>query len=129
MLEARRVAHTIKGAANVVGVRGIAVFTHLLEDVLQLSTNNDDGIPNLTVRAASCLQQMTDALLRRATTPPLAEAVATALLATLREAGENADVGAISTAGAGGGSAGSTASDSLIPAFQRRRWVYASAHC
>jgi chemosensory pili system protein ChpA (sensor histidine kinase/response regulator) len=91
LLEARRVAHTIKGAANVVGVRGIAVFTHLLEDVLQLPVGNDAALPMLTVRAASCLQQMTDALLRRASTPPLAEAVATALLATLREAGDFSD--------------------------------------
>lgn len=33
--EARRIAHTIKGAANTVGIRGIAAVAHWLEDLLE----------------------------------------------------------------------------------------------
>ncbi|MCK7579682.1 MAG: Hpt domain-containing protein [Chromatiales bacterium] len=33
--EARRLVHTIKGAANTVGVRGLATLTHHLEDLLE----------------------------------------------------------------------------------------------
>ncbi len=36
LAQAQRVAHTLKGSANTVGVRGIASLTHRLEDLLQL---------------------------------------------------------------------------------------------
>ncbi|MDV7395085.1 Hpt domain-containing protein, partial [Arthrospira platensis SPKY1] len=32
---AQRIAHTLKGAGNTVGVRGIATLTHQIEDILQ----------------------------------------------------------------------------------------------
>ncbi|HWS75921.1 MAG TPA: Hpt domain-containing protein, partial [Quisquiliibacterium sp.] len=38
---ARRIAHTLKGAANTVGIRGIATLTHRLEDLLQLLGEQD----------------------------------------------------------------------------------------
>ena len=64
---AQRIAHTLKGAANVVGVKGIANLTHHLEDILQIHAKSS-GLPtqsltNLLVRASDCLEAMTEALL------------------------------------------------------------------
>ncbi|MBT8127590.1 MAG: response regulator [Gammaproteobacteria bacterium] len=64
---AQRIAHTLKGAANVVGVKGIANLTHHLEDILQVHAKSN-GLPtqsltDLLVRASDCLEAMTEALL------------------------------------------------------------------
>ena len=63
---AQRIAHTLKGAGNVVGVKGVANLTHHLEDILHaLSKQNVLPQPALTevlVRAADCLEAMSDAL-------------------------------------------------------------------
>jgi len=64
---AQRIAHTLKGAANVVGVRGVASLTHHLEDILEyLSTSNQtptDELLLVLVNASDCLQGMTESLL------------------------------------------------------------------
>jgi chemosensory pili system protein ChpA (sensor histidine kinase/response regulator) len=63
---AQRVAHTLKGSASVVGIRGIASFTHQMEDILEflaateLSPNAD--LRALLVDASDCLECMADAL-------------------------------------------------------------------
>ena len=63
---AKRAAHTLKGAANTVGVRGIANLTHHLEDILVVLS--DHGVlPNLGLSqalsyAADCLEGMSEAL-------------------------------------------------------------------
>ena len=56
---AQRVAHTLKGAGNTVGVRGIATLTHQLEDVL-LALHVHDRLP--TAALADCLQNAADCL-------------------------------------------------------------------
>ncbi len=63
---AQRVAHTVKGAANTVGIRGVATLTHRLEDVL-LSLAKHAVLPSTTlaeslVKAADCLETMSEAL-------------------------------------------------------------------
>ena len=64
---AQRIAHTLKGAANVVGVKGIANLTHHLEDILQaLSKANKKPTKTMLdvlVNASDCLEAMTESLL------------------------------------------------------------------
>lgn len=61
---ARRVAHTIKGAANTVGIAGIANLTHSLEDVLQVlaarGTLPDETLAADLADAADCLAEMAE---------------------------------------------------------------------
>lgn len=62
LLEAQRSAHTIKGLANMAGIRGVANLTHYLEDILELMTDSQ-LLPNETVGddmldAADCLADM-----------------------------------------------------------------------
>ena len=64
---AQRVAHTLKGAGNTVGIRGIATLMHPLEDILEsLAKKNRMPTPALCrtlVRAADCLEAMCESLL------------------------------------------------------------------
>lgn len=64
---ARRIAHTLKGAGNTVGVRGIATLTHHMEDILQ-ALSKHGVLPNrpladTLLNAADCLETMSEALL------------------------------------------------------------------
>lgn len=64
---AQRIAHTIKGAGNTVGVRGIANLTHYLEDIL-LALSRTQMLPSKRLGdslmlAADCLETMTETLL------------------------------------------------------------------
>lgn len=64
---AQRIAHTLKGAANVVGVRGIANLTHHLEDILQ-AQSKANSLPSqplldVLIRASDCLESMAETLL------------------------------------------------------------------
>ncbi len=71
--EARRVAHTLKGDANTVGIRGLANITHALEDILIVLAKrpellNDDCADLLTV-ASDCVEEISDHLLGRGRAP------------------------------------------------------------
>ncbi len=71
--EARRVAHTLKGDANTVGIRGLANLTHALEDILIVLAKrpellNDDCADLLTV-ASDCIEEISDHLLGRGRAP------------------------------------------------------------
>jgi chemosensory pili system protein ChpA (sensor histidine kinase/response regulator) len=72
---AQRIAHTIKGAGNTVGVRGLAELTHQLEDILlALAKHETLPSPELTqtlIAASDCLQGMAEAL--QGTAPPPAD--------------------------------------------------------
>jgi chemosensory pili system protein ChpA (sensor histidine kinase/response regulator) len=64
---AQRAAHTLKGAGNTVGVRGIANLTHHLEDIL-LALARERTLPARPLAAslmiaADCLESMSEALL------------------------------------------------------------------
>jgi len=64
---AQRIAHTLKGAGNVVGVKGVANLTHQLEDILEIQTKANK-IPSknlliVLIDAADCLETMSEALL------------------------------------------------------------------
>lgn len=64
---AMRAAHTLKGAANTVGVRGIANLTHHLEDIL-VALSEEHAMPDselaaMLVNAGDCLEAMSEALM------------------------------------------------------------------
>lgn len=69
----QRIAHTIKGAANTVGIAGVATLTHHLEDILQAllkakakpSADLHIGL----IDASDCLEQMTEYLLGQGDQP------------------------------------------------------------
>ncbi|MFD2113188.1 hybrid sensor histidine kinase/response regulator [Thiorhodococcus fuscus] len=63
---AKRAAHTLKGAANTVGIKGIANLTHYLEDIL-IALADHSALPHLGLSqtlayAADCLEVMSEAL-------------------------------------------------------------------
>ena len=65
---AQRLAHSLKGAANTVGVPGIANLTHHLEDIL-LAFKEHDALPTRALsrtltNAADCLEAMGETLSR-----------------------------------------------------------------
>lgn len=64
---AQRIAHTLKGSANTVGVKGIAVLTHQLEDILTACAKAHrlpgDALANVLIEAADCLESMSECLM------------------------------------------------------------------
>ena len=81
---ARRIAHTLKGAGNTVGVRGIATLPHHMEDILQ-ALAKQGVLPNrpladMLLNAADCLETMSEALLGMSEPPLQALAVLQAVL-------------------------------------------------
>ena len=76
---ARRIAHTLKGAGNTVGVRGIATLTHHTEDILQALSKHGvlptRSLADTLLNAADCLETMSEALLGVSAPPPQALAV------------------------------------------------------
>ncbi len=71
--QAKRAAHTLKGAANTVGVAGIANLTHHLEDLL-IGISNENTLPDkaltiLLTEAGDCLEAMSEAVMESGPTP------------------------------------------------------------
>lgn len=70
---AQRIAHTLKGAGNTVGVRGIATLTHHVEDILQ-ALSKEGALPtrplaHTLLNASDCLEIMSEALLGMSAPP------------------------------------------------------------
>jgi chemotaxis protein histidine kinase CheA/ActR/RegA family two-component response regulator len=66
LLHAKRAAHTLKGSANILGIRGVAKLAHRLEDVLEIC-EADAVAPSAhrsraLMTAADCLAQMVAAV-------------------------------------------------------------------
>jgi len=64
---AQRLAHTLKGSANLVGVKGVANLMHHMEDILEyLSGEQQTQVPDALTyslqEAADCVETMIDAL-------------------------------------------------------------------
>ncbi len=63
---AQRIAHTLKGAANVVGISGLANFMHFSEDLLEEIAKHDEpltpAIKNLLLDMSDTLASMLDCL-------------------------------------------------------------------
>ena len=71
--EAMRIAHTIKGAANTVGIKGLATLSHQIEDILE-AYNTKDTLPSgdiadTLILASDCLESMTESLTSLAPQP------------------------------------------------------------
>ncbi len=71
--DARRVAHTLKGASNTVGIAGIAHLTHALEDILvaleRAQRQPPTALRALLLEAADALEAMGEAVLAGAPAP------------------------------------------------------------
>jgi chemotaxis protein histidine kinase CheA len=82
--EAKRIAHTFKGTASIVGIRGIATLAHHAEDLLEFLEERPTSAPaelaNTLQDAAACLDQMVYALLGQEEPPRDAQAVLQRLL-------------------------------------------------
>ncbi len=56
----QRIAHTIKGAANTVGIVGVATLTHHLEDILQAllkaKAKPSNNLHAALIEASDCLE-------------------------------------------------------------------------
>ena len=79
MDQARRVAHTLKGAGSTVGVKGVANLTHVLEDIL-VAFDREKRLPTSAlqetlVEAADCLEAMSESLVGETSAPPESLAV------------------------------------------------------
>ena len=82
--EARRLVHSLKGAANTVGVRGIAMLAHHLEDLLDFlhehAARPQGTVAKLLMDAADCLEMMFESLMAHEPVPPQAQSVLQRLL-------------------------------------------------
>lgn len=79
ILLAKRIAHTLKGAGNTVGIRGIATLTHYMEDIL-LALHKQEIMPpprimRVLANAADCLAIMSESLLGLGEPPEDAQAI------------------------------------------------------
>lgn len=77
--DAQRIAHTLKGAGNVVGIRGVAELTHHLEDILIVLAKHDTlpsrSLAETLIKASDCLESMSDALQGFSSAPDNAQQV------------------------------------------------------
>lgn len=77
--EAKRIAHTFKGSANIVGIKGIARLGHHTEDVLEYLQDHPEALSpalgNTLLDVAGCLEQMVCYLLGQEDQPQNACAV------------------------------------------------------
>ncbi len=71
--EARRVAHTLKGDANTVGIRGLANITHALEEIMIVLAKRpdllNDDCAELLTSTSDCVEEISDHLLGRGRAP------------------------------------------------------------
>jgi len=81
---AQRIAHTLKGSANTVGIKGVATLTHHLEDILLACAKESKlpgpGLLNALIDATDCLESMGEALLGQGEPPADAQTVLQAVL-------------------------------------------------
>ena len=74
LLEAQRIAHTLKGSGNIVGITGIAVLTHHLEEILAFLIEKQcfptKNLADSLLEAADCLEMMSEIILLGETEVP-----------------------------------------------------------
>lgn len=124
---AKRAAHTLKGSANILGIKGVAKLAHRLEDVLELCET--DGVAPSRARAdaltaaADCLEQMVAAVAGEDSAPENALGVV-----ELLDAARDNDADAVSdtvrqralATSAAAPAADTNTDDSLTPAAPQR---------
>ena len=71
--KAQRFAHTLKGSANLTGIKGIANLTHHMEDILEYLLANPNNFPLPLIQAlqeaGDCVEVMIDSLQGKDDTP------------------------------------------------------------
>jgi len=76
---AKRAAHTLKGSANILGIRGVAKLAHRLEDILEICENESTPPSSMRAQAlmsaADCLEQMVAAVAGEDSAPENALAI------------------------------------------------------
>ncbi len=76
---AQRIAHTLKGSSNIIGIKGIANIAHHLEDTLEYLAQKKvvppKALTDTMVEAADCIELMVDALVNREESPMEAQPV------------------------------------------------------
>ncbi len=82
--ECRRLIHALKGAANTVGLRGVATLAHHVEDILEFLVENstlpEGDLGRLLIKVADTLEIMFEALLGSGEAPADAQTVLQAVL-------------------------------------------------
>lgn len=77
--KAQRIAHTLKGAANTVGIVGIATLTHHIEDIFDVFTSSKrlpgKNLADILMNAADVLEMMSESLLGLGEVPDQAQSV------------------------------------------------------
>ncbi|MEW5757501.1 MAG: hybrid sensor histidine kinase/response regulator [Pseudomonadota bacterium] len=77
--KAQRIAHTLKGSANLIGARGVANLTHHMEDIFEFINTRHTEVPaalNETLQeAADCVETMIEALQGLDAPPPDAQRI------------------------------------------------------
>jgi chemotaxis protein histidine kinase CheA/ActR/RegA family two-component response regulator len=102
--EARRHVHSIKGAANTIGVRGVVQIAHHLEDLLeylgQRSITPQGMLAKLLMDAADCLEMMLESMIGNEAPPLQAQSILQRLLdvANAIDRGEVVEAIAVSAA-------------------------------
>ncbi|RKZ76626.1 MAG: hypothetical protein DRQ57_03140 [Gammaproteobacteria bacterium] len=81
---AQRIAHTLKGSSNIIGIKGVANIAHHLEDTLEYLAKHQvvppQELTDTMTEAADCLEIMVDALLGQDDPPPQAQQVLQSVL-------------------------------------------------
>ncbi|MFT5083138.1 MAG: chemotaxis protein histidine kinase CheA/ActR/RegA family two-component response regulator, partial [Lentisphaeria bacterium] len=71
--QAQRIAHTIKGAANVVSIQGMANLTHYIEDLLETAVKHlnvaPSGFEDMLIQVTDCLATTAEYLNRQGPRP------------------------------------------------------------
>lgn len=71
---AQRIAHTLKGSSNIVGIKAVANIAHHLEDTLEYLAQHQVAPPKelteVMVEAADCIEMMIETLIDRGEPPP-----------------------------------------------------------
>ncbi len=116
---AQRIAHTLKGAGNTVGVKGVANLTHHLEDILTALTDAKvlpgPVIVNVLLRASDCLEEMSEALTNNGSAPADAKQVLQEILDLAGNIDEQGVENYQATVDSGG------QSDSTVKVFEEKR--------
>lgn len=79
LAKAQRLAHNLKGSANLTGVKGVANLTHHVEDILEYLTIHQivppPALAHMLQEAADCIETMLEALQGMAEAPPEAQQI------------------------------------------------------
>ncbi|MCF7970633.1 MAG: response regulator [Methylococcaceae bacterium] len=84
LLQAQRIAHTLKGTASIAGITGIAVLTHNLEDILEKLTEKSalpsEALAEVLLDSVDCLEGMSESLREGSAAPANSLAVVQSVL-------------------------------------------------